>query len=144
MRLRHAVQQREPLMRYIGSTNFAGARYGQGIDEHSAFQVGLQYFGYGSMSERDAAGIEMGTFSASDIAFSAGYTRDISGYWRGGAVLKYLYSKIAQVLILALVHFADARGLLRERLIGVAARALIVGSELVEVEFGREEGLALR
>ena len=82
-------------MRYIGSTNFAGARYGQGIDEHSAFQVGLQYFGYGSMSERDAAGIEMGTFSASDIAFSAGYTRDISGYWRGGAVLKYLYSKYA-------------------------------------------------
>ena len=36
-------------MRYIGDTNFAGLRYGQGVSEHGAFAVGLQYFGYGSI-----------------------------------------------------------------------------------------------
>ena len=83
-------------MRYIGNTNFMGARYGQGIDDHSAFQVGLQYYGYGSMSERDVTGVELGTFNAADIAFTVGYTRDIVDNWRGGVTLKYLYSKYAE------------------------------------------------
>ena len=36
-------------MRYIGDTNFAGLRYGQGVSEHGAFAVGIQYFGYGNL-----------------------------------------------------------------------------------------------
>ena len=36
-------------MRYIGDTNFAGLRYGQGVSEHGALAVGVQYFGYGKI-----------------------------------------------------------------------------------------------
>jgi len=80
-------------MRYIGETNFAGLRYGQGVSEHGAIAVGLQYFGYGNIQGADIDGTKTGTFSASDMAFSLTYSHDISEKWRGGITLKYLYSK---------------------------------------------------
>ncbi len=83
-------------MRYFGSTNFMGVRYGQGINEHSAFAVGLQYFGYGSLSETDASGNVTGSFSASDMAFNATYSHDITDNLRGAINVKFLYSKYAE------------------------------------------------
>ncbi|MDO4512164.1 MAG: type IX secretion system protein PorQ [Bacteroidales bacterium] len=80
-------------MKYIGSTNFMGARYGQGINEHSAFAVGIQYYGYGNMTETDPEGTVLGKFSASDINFNVTYSHDIATNIRGGITLKYLYSK---------------------------------------------------
>lgn len=80
-------------MRYIGETNFAGLRYGQGVSEHGAFAAGIQYFGYGNIQGADIDGTMTGTFSASDMAISLTYSHDISEKWRGGITLKYLYSK---------------------------------------------------
>jgi opacity protein-like surface antigen len=80
-------------MRYIGETNFAGLRYGQGVSEHGAFAVGIQYFGYGSIQGADIDGTMTGTFNANDIAFSLTYSHDISDRFRGGITVKYLYSK---------------------------------------------------
>ena len=80
-------------MRYIGDTNFAGLRYGQGVSEHGAMAVGVQYFGYGNIQGAALDGTKTGTFSASDMAFSLTYSHDISERWRGGITLKYLYSK---------------------------------------------------
>jgi len=82
-------------MKYIGSTNFMGARYGQGVSERGAIAVGIQYYGYGNMTAADADGTVTGTFSASDMAFSATYSHDILENLRGGITLKYLYSKYA-------------------------------------------------
>lgn len=80
-------------MRYIGDTNFAGLRYGQGVSEHGAFAAGIQYFGYGNIQGADIDGTMTGTFSASDIAFNVTYSHDISSKIRGGITVKYLYSK---------------------------------------------------
>lgn len=80
-------------MKYIGSTNFMGARYGQGLNDHSAIGGAIQYYGYGSMTETDAQGAVLGKFNARDIAFSVTYSHDISAKWRGGITLKYITSK---------------------------------------------------
>ncbi|MBQ0116062.1 MAG: type IX secretion system protein PorQ [Bacteroidales bacterium] len=80
-------------MRYLGSSNFFGARYGQGVDEHSAFSVGIQNFGYGTFEGYDVTGTYTGDFSANDIVVNAAYSRDINDYWRGGINAKYVYSK---------------------------------------------------
>ena len=79
-------------MRYIGSTNFMGARYGQGVGEHGAAGVAIQYFGYGKMNATDASGAITGEFSASDLAFTLTYSHDISDRLRGGINLKYVHS----------------------------------------------------
>ena len=80
-------------MHYLGGSNFMGARYGQGIGEHSAWAVGLQYYGYGSFEGYDISGTHTGVFSANDLAVSATYTHDISEYWRGGITAKFIHSK---------------------------------------------------
>lgn len=83
-------------MKYFGSTQFMGARYGQGVSEHGALSVGIQYFGYGSMKSYDAEGNATGSFSANDIAFNITYSHDIAENLRGGATLKYIQSKYAR------------------------------------------------
>lgn len=79
-------------MRYIGGTNFMGGRYGQGIGEHGAFGVAIQYFGYGKMDATDASGAIIGSFNANDLAFTLTYSHDISERLRGGINLKYIHS----------------------------------------------------
>lgn len=80
-------------MRYIGDSNFMGARFGNGINEHSAWAVGIQYYGYGEFTAADIDGTITGTFNANDIAFSATYSHDINDRLRGGITLKGLSSK---------------------------------------------------
>ncbi len=80
-------------MRYLGGSNFMGARYGQGIGEHGAFAVGIQHYGYGSMQGYDITGVSTGQFSASDLAFNVTYSHDINAYLRGGITVKLLHSK---------------------------------------------------
>lgn len=79
-------------MRYIGGTNFMGARYGQGIGEHGAVGIGIQYYGYGKMDATDVSGAITGSFNASDLAVTLTYSHDISDYLRGGVNLKYIHS----------------------------------------------------
>ena len=79
-------------MRYIGGTNFMGARYGQGVGEHGAAGAASQYIGYGKMNATDPSGAIVGEFSASDLAFTLTYSHDISDRLRGGINLKYVHS----------------------------------------------------
>ena len=79
-------------MKYVGEANFAGARYGFGAGEHSAWSVGLQYFGYGEMKGADISGNLTGTFSAKDMFLSVTYSHDITDRLRGGISLKGIYS----------------------------------------------------
>jgi hypothetical protein len=83
-------------MRYIGGTNFAGARYCHSTGSHGTWGASLQYFGYGSMTEADEYGNKIGTFSPKDVAFGVQYSYDISDRWRGGINLKLIYSGYAE------------------------------------------------
>lgn len=80
-------------MRYIGESNFMGARFGNRIREHNAWAVGIQYYGYGEFTAADIDGTITGTFNANDIAFSATYSHDITDNLRGGITMKALSSK---------------------------------------------------
>ena len=100
-------------MRYVGETNFAGFKFAKSVSDRSAFAVGLQYFGYGSMTEADNLGNILGTFAPKDIAMNVAYSHDISERWRGGINLKYIYSAYAEFTAMALaadlgVNYFDA------------------------------------
>lgn len=79
-------------MRYIGESNFMGARFGNKIKEHNTWSVGIQYYGYGEFIAADIDGTITGTFNANDIAFSATYSHDINDRLRGGITMKALSS----------------------------------------------------
>lgn len=79
-------------MRYLGNSNFMGASFGNGINEHSAWAARIQYFDYGKMTSASADGTITGTFNPSDIAFSGTYSHDINDRLRGGITMKFVSS----------------------------------------------------
>ncbi len=83
-------------MRYIGGSNFAGVRFGNKASDHSAWAVGVQYFGYGSITGTDEFGNTTDTFSPKDVNFSGTYSHDITDRLRGGITLKMLYSSYGE------------------------------------------------
>lgn len=89
-------------MRYIGNSNFAGVKYSQGIGEHGAWMVGIQYFGYGSIDETNDMGDVIGNFSPLDMSFNGTFSYDIFKRWRIGATVKFLYSSYADFTSLAI------------------------------------------
>lgn len=79
-------------MRYIGSSNFAALKYAHSAGERAAWSVGLQYFGYGSITAADPGGNITGSFSPKDMAFTGAFSHNLGDRWRGGFNIKLLYS----------------------------------------------------
>lgn len=77
-------------MRYVGGSNFANAKYANAAGENGAWAVGLQYFGYGSVTSALPDGTITGRFSPMDMAFIGQYSHNLSSRWRGGITLKFL------------------------------------------------------
>lgn len=89
-------------MHWLGGSNFAGVRYGMGAGERAAWSAAIQYFGYGSMKETDAAGNVVGNFSPIDMTFSGGYSHDLTDCLRGGFAVKVAYSSYSQFSAVAI------------------------------------------
>lgn len=79
-------------MRYLGQSNFAGARYAHAVGERGAWSAGIRYFGYGKMKGTDEFGNPTSSFSPSDVNFNGSFSYDITDRLRGGITLKLLYS----------------------------------------------------
>lgn len=83
-------------MRYLGSSNFMGAVFGNRAHDRGAWAVGIKYFGYGEMTSADPDGTITGKFSPQDVIFNAVYSHDITDMLRGGINLKFVYSGYEQ------------------------------------------------
>ncbi|MDE5744113.1 MAG: type IX secretion system protein PorQ, partial [Paramuribaculum sp.] len=88
----HSTKLALSYMRYIGSSNFASIAYSHAAGERGAWAASLHYFGYGTMDRLDASGVNIGSFSPKDVAFSGLYSHDFTERIRGGFAIKALYS----------------------------------------------------
>lgn len=82
-------------MRYLGGSNFMSASFAKKVNEHGAWALRVQYFGYGSITEASSDGTITGTFSPSDIAVCGSFSYDITDNLRGGITLKFVQSNYA-------------------------------------------------
>ncbi|MBR5240860.1 MAG: type IX secretion system protein PorQ [Muribaculaceae bacterium] len=89
-------------MRYMAATNSAGAMFAKAAGTRGAWSAGMQYVGYGNLTEADAVGNILGTFSAKDMVISGGYAHDFGARWRGGFQTKLIYSAYAEYSSVAL------------------------------------------
>ncbi len=89
-------------MHYLGSSNFAGARFGHSAGEYSAWAAGIRYLNYGDFTGYNADGTETGTFTPQDLVIEGTYSRDINDKFRGGINLKMVYSNYEQYTAYAL------------------------------------------
>ena len=58
------------------------------------FNGGIKYVNYGTFREADAGNNELGSFTASEVAFIAGYARPLDSNFTVGANLKFIYSNL--------------------------------------------------
>lgn len=89
-------------MLYMGSSNFAGVRYGMAAGERGAWAAGIRYLNYGSMTEYGADGVALGSFSPQDVVIEGTYSHDFTDRLRGGINLKMIYSAYADYTALAM------------------------------------------
>ncbi len=87
---------------YIDSSYFDYVAYGQNLGKYGALGFGIQYFSAGGIEETNNVGVEFGSFTPNDIAFTLGYAykfenmgalAEINGF-SAGMSLKYVRSKI--------------------------------------------------
>lgn len=79
-------------MTYLDGVGVASASFSRTIGERSSWGVAAQYMGYGEFKETTPENIEIGKFSAKDMAFMGIYNYDLSDYWSGGVIAKMIYS----------------------------------------------------
>lgn len=89
-------------MHWLGSANFAGARYGMAAGEHGAWAAGIRYLNYGEFQGYELDGTYTGSFNPSDVVFEATYAHDFTYRLRGGINIKMIYSAYEQYNAFAL------------------------------------------
>ncbi len=89
-------------MSYMSGVKAGNAAWTQAASERGTWGMGAQFVSYGSMTETDVNGAELGTFSSLDMAISGGYSYVLSEFLSGGATGKMVYSKYGEYSSLAL------------------------------------------
>ena len=82
-------------VKHLVDINSASLTYSQEYENIGRFGVGVQYINYGSFTEADVNGNELGTFGANEFAFILGYGNELDENFYYGANVKFIYSGIA-------------------------------------------------
>jgi hypothetical protein len=82
-------------MTYMEGAKTASASFIKAWGERATWGVSAQYMSYGSMKEMTPDNIELGDFSAKDIAVAGTFAYLLSNRWSGGVTLRFVSSSIA-------------------------------------------------
>lgn len=82
-------------MTYMEGSKSASASFIKAWGERATWGVSAQYMNYGSMKETTINNIEVGTFSAKDIAIAGTFAYLLGNRWSGGITLRVISSSIA-------------------------------------------------
>lgn len=80
---------------YMEGAKTASASFIKAWGERATWGVSAQYMNYGSMKEMTPDNIELGDFSAKDIAVAGTFAYLLSNRWSGGVTLRFVSSSIA-------------------------------------------------
>ena len=81
--------------KHLLDINAGYAVYGEALEGIGAVGAGVLYTNYGTFDRMDEFGNATGTFSASDMALSVGYSNALQENLTYGAAVKFIYSSIA-------------------------------------------------
>ncbi|MBP5380858.1 MAG: type IX secretion system protein PorQ [Bacteroidaceae bacterium] len=82
-------------MTYMRGTKTGSASFVRIAGERGTWGTGVQFVGYGDITETLETGEILGETNALDMAISGMYSYNFSEYWSGGATGKIIYSKYA-------------------------------------------------
>ncbi len=79
---------------YLSDIVLGDVSYARHFDSVGTFSLGVRYLSYGDFERANSIGVREGTFSATDMAITLGYSRQIDTNWSVGANLKFINSKL--------------------------------------------------
>lgn len=82
-------------VKHLVDINSASVAYSREISDIGRFGAAVQYISYGSFTEADEFGNELGEFGASEFAFILGYANKLDNNFYYGVNVKFIYSGIA-------------------------------------------------
>jgi len=83
-------------LKHLLDINAGYLSYSQAIEDLGYFGAGIVYTHYGTFDRTDDLGNNLGTFSASDLAFTLGYSNLLDKNLHYGLNLKFIHSSIAE------------------------------------------------
>ena len=82
-------------VKYLLDINLAGVAYSQEVGDLGRFGAAIQYINYGSFTESDEFGNDIGQFKVGELAMLVGYANSLAENFYYGANVKFIYSSIA-------------------------------------------------
>ncbi len=82
-------------LKHLVDIKSASLSYSRNIENIGRFAAGVQYMNYGEFTRADEFANKIGTFGASDFAFSIGYSNILDKNFYYGISSKFIYSGIA-------------------------------------------------
>jgi len=101
---------------YVSDINYGFASFTKHFDSIGTFNIGVKYISYGDFTETDAAGNEIGSFTAGEYAYFLGYAYQLDSNFSVGANLKGIYSSLYDYqsfglgVDLGFTYFSQKRG----------------------------------
>jgi len=128
--------------KHLLDINSGYVSYSQALEDIGHVGAGIIYTNYGSFTETDEAGNDLGSFSASDLSFAVGYSNEIEKNLTYGASVKFIYSSIAGVSSSAIAADAGILYLIPDSRISLGASIRNLGTQLSRY-LGTHEDLPL-
>jgi len=83
---------------YFSGINYGFVTYSHTFKNVGSFAGSVQYLNYGTFTETDEYGYQLGEFNAYDMAFTVGWGRQLADHFSMGANAKMIYSDMYQVV----------------------------------------------
>ena len=112
--------------------------YAQPLEEIGHVGAGVLYTNYGSFTETDEAGNQLGSFSAGDLAVTVAYANTIGENLTYGAGVKFIYSSIAGYSSSGIAADAGILYLIPESRVALGASIRNVGAQIDSYVESRE------
>ncbi len=80
---------------HLGDVNYGSASYFRPVNNIGNAALSVRYLNYGSMTEYDEQGNDLGSLSANDLALTAGFATQLAGNLYYGVSVTGIYSSLA-------------------------------------------------
>ena len=103
-------------MNYMSGSSTASASYNQAVNDRGSWAVSGQYVNYGKMKEMDENNIQLGEFSAKDIALTGYFSYMLTDHIAGGVAARFItsyigdYNSVAMGVDLGINYFDSENG----------------------------------
>lgn len=80
---------------HLGDVNYGSASFFKSFDQIGNAALSMRYLNYGSMTEYDEQGNDLGSLNANDLALTAGFASQLAGNLYYGVSVTGIYSSLA-------------------------------------------------